>query len=86
MVGTNKTYSEIVKRIFGANNGKQLQLLRQKIEVIEFLNYCKENNIKPNTTQQKHIDKVNTEYNKYDNLIHTYLGTIPIKDMEEVRQ
>lgn len=79
-------FVEIQKRIFKANNGLQLQLFRQKIEVMEFETYCKENNITPNPVQQAHIDSVKTDYEYYDNAINNYLGTISLKDMIETEK
>jgi D-arabinose 1-dehydrogenase-like Zn-dependent alcohol dehydrogenase len=83
MEPVNKKHKEILNQVFGGNMGLQLQLLRQKLEVMEFLNYCKENNITPNTTQQAHIDKINAVYNEYDSKINQFLGTIALKNMED---
>ena len=81
MSKTNKKHVEIIKKVFGANNGTQLQMLRQKIEVIEFIKYAEENSIVINEEQQKHINEVNELYNQYDSKIHNYLGTTSLKDM-----
>ena len=80
MVGVNDLYMKIVKRIFKANNGKQISLIRKKIEVMEFLS----TNSEINKTQQEYIDKVNEEYALYDNKIHNFLGTIPLKDIKQI--
>jgi len=82
-MATNDKYQEIIKRIFKGNVGKQMALLRRKIEVMEFLSYCKENNIIPNTKQQEYINKVNEEYNLYNEKVRNYLGEPNIYELEE---
>jgi len=77
MSGVNKLYTEIVKTIFKANNGKQMQLLRQKNEVMDFI----ASGETANDTQQAYIDAVLAEYKLYDDLINAKLGTTPLKDM-----
>ena len=76
-MATNDIYSNIVKRIFQGNNGTQFQLLRQKLEVLEF----QLSGVEPNTEQQEYIDKVNALYLHYDSEINKYLGTTALKDI-----
>lgn len=76
---TNEKCVKITKRIFKGNNGKQFQLLRQKIEVIEF-------NLSgqvPSISQQEYIDGVNSEYAKHENEIHKELNSVALNDITE---
>ena len=79
----NDLYLKVRDQIFGGNVGKQLALLRAKIEVMEFKKYCEDNGITPNNTQQAYIDKIEKEYSDYEIKILNLLGKKRIQDMED---
>jgi len=81
-MATNDLYKKITKQIFKGNLGLQLQLLRKKVEVLEFKNYCKENNIEINELQQDYINKVNQDYDLYNNQIKNMLGETSVYDLK----
>jgi len=73
-MATNDIFMKITKGIFKGNRGKELQLLRKKIEVLEFVGV-------PNTNQQVWIDAVNAEYDLYFNQVKTELNEETLEDI-----
>lgn len=82
-MATNDLYNKILKQVFKGNIGRQLRLLREHIEVKEFEEYCKNNNITPNRAQQEFIDNHYSEFNQYDLEIRNITRKLALKDIPD---
>jgi len=65
-MATNDKYQEIIKEVFAGNIGRQMRLLRERIEYMEFMDLVKLNSWTITNEQQTWIDRHLAEYKKYE--------------------